>query len=250
MLTCLLFYFSSRPITGVPPLQDWRLLGLTGLLLIAFGWTETKKINPFIKLRILKNGPLLVASLCACLRMLQLSGAMGFLLPLYLADIIGLDPTLSGLFLMAFPGAMVLFVRFGGTLSDRRGSREVVLTGFSLIVAVMLALSQIPGQVPAWLLIVLLLVAGGGAGLMLASLHRAALNNIPEPDLGASSGIYSMIRFLGSACGSVFAGILLQFYFDRSGSSPLVAYQAVFLWFAGFGILGLSLAMFLPKVKD
>jgi hypothetical protein len=102
---------------------------------------------------------------------------------------------------------------------------------------------------PYWLLITLLFGAGVGAGLMLASLHRAALINIPAPDIGASSGLYSMLRFLGSACGSVFAGILLQFYLERPGTTPVAAYQIVFLWFVGFALLGFSLALFLPNTE-
>ena len=249
MLTSLLFYFSSRPITGVPPLQDWRLLGAAGLFLVAFGWVEHRKDNPFIKLHLLKNHPFMLASTCASLRMLELSGGIGFLLPLYLADIIELDPTLSGLFLMIFPAAMVLFVRLGGTLSDRQGSRVVVMIGFSVISMVMFALSQLSSDAPYWLLASLLFGAGVGAGLMLASLHRAALNDIPEADMGTSSGIYSMIRFMGSACGAVFGGILLQFYLDQPGSTPVAAYKIVFLWFAGFAILGFALALFLPRVE-
>ncbi len=248
-LTFLLFYFSSRPITGVPPLQDWRLLGLTCLFLVLFVWYENIKAEPFIKLQILKNRALVVASVCASLRMIGLSGGFGFLIPLYLADVMELDPTLSGFFLMANPAAMTIVVRFGGNLSDRRGSRVIVMSGFGIVSTVMFILSQISGDAPYWMFIALFFTAGGGTGLMLAALHRAALNDIPETDLGTSSGIYSMIRFLGSACGAVFGGILLQFYLDQPGSDLLGAYQHVFLWFVGFALIGLILATFLPKTE-
>jgi len=250
LLVSLLFYFSSRPITGVPALQDWRLLGMALLFLFLFVWVEKGKSRPFINLHILKNRPFLTASLCAGLRMAQLSGSLAFLLPLYLADIVGLDPTRSGFLLMVFPAAMTLSVRVGGDFADRRGSQSVVMIGFALFAGMMFALSQISQGVSVWLLIALFFVAGLGAGLMLAALHRAALNDIPEPDIGASSGLYSTIRFLGSACGSVFAGILLQFYLDRSDSAPIVAYQSVFLWFMGFAVLGFMIATFLPRGEN
>ncbi len=249
-LTFLLFYFSSRPITGVPPLQDWRLLGLTCLFLVLFGWYENRKTNPFINLQILKNRPFIVASICAGLRMIGLSGGFNFLAPLYLADVMEFGPTLSGFFLMTNPAAMTVVVRFGGNLSDRRGSRVIVMTGFGLVSTVMFAFSQISGDAPYWVLITLFLTAGVGAGLMLAALHRAALNNVPEAELGISSGIYSMIRFLGSACGAVFGGILLQFYLNQPGSDLLAAYQHVFLWFAGFALTGSILGTFLPKTNE
>ena len=83
---------------------------------------------------------------------------------------------------------------------------------------------------------------------MLAVLHQAALDEVPANDLGTASGIYSMIRFLGSACGAAFGGVLLQVYLDQSGTTQVAAYQHVFLWFAGFAILGLLTSTFLPQI--
>jgi EmrB/QacA subfamily drug resistance transporter len=249
-LTFLLFYLSSRPITGRPPLQDWRLFMLMTLSLAAFLRHENKKAHPFINLRILKNRSLVIGSLCACLRMLMLSGNISFIMPLYLADIVLLNPTRSGFFLMTMPAAMVGMVRFGGSLSDRLGSRIIAMTGFSIITAVTFTFSRLPDNSPLWLLITLLIIFGTGAGLMLAALHRAALNDMPEADLGTSSGIYSMIRFLGSASGAAFGGILLQFYLDQESVNLLAAYQHVFQWFAGFALLGVMTATFLPKTES
>jgi MFS family permease len=182
--------------------------------------------------------------------MLMLSGNISFIMPLYLADIVLLNPTRSGFFLMTMPAAMAVFVRFGGGLSDRLGSRLIAMIGFSIITAVTFTFSRLPDNSPLWLLITLLIIFGTGAGLMLAALHRAALNDMPEADLGTSSGIYSMIRFLGSASGAAFGGILLQFYLDQDSVNLLAAYQHVFQWFAGFALLGVMTATFLPKTES
>lgn len=247
-LISLLFYFSSRPITGRPPLQDWRLFLGTILFLSLFLRHENRKANPFINLRIFKNRSLVIGSVSAGLRMLTLGGGLGFLMPLYLADVLQLDPTRSGLYLMVNPIAMTLFVRYGGRLSDRFGSRVIGIVGFGMVTAVMLTFSQLPNTAPHWLIVLLLFLFGTGTGLMLAMLHKAALDDVPIADLGTASGIYSMIRFLGSACGSAFGGVLLQLYLNQSGSTLLTAYQHVFLWFAGVAVLGLLISAFLPQI--
>jgi predicted MFS family arabinose efflux permease len=248
-LTFLLFYLSSRPITGMPPLQDWRLGLLTILSLIAFVYYEQRKKRPFIRLHILKNRSLTIASLCALLRMMTLSGGLGFIMPLYLADIVNLTPTQSGFFLMANPAAMVIFVHLGGRLSDTLGSRTIGMIGFLVFSGVMGVLSRLPVEVPYWVIIATLLVFGAGAGFMLAAFHRAALNFVSEEDLGTASGLYSMIRFMGSALGAAVGGILLQFYSEQNNTTTLSAYQHVFIWFIGFTLIGFAIATLLPKER-
>ena len=247
-LVSLLFYFSSRPITGRPPLQDWRLFLGTILFLGLFIRHENRKPNPFINLHIFKNRALVIGAISAGLRMLALGGSLGFLMPLYFADVVQLDPTRTGFYLMVNPVAMTLFVRYGSRLSGRFGSRVIGIAGFAVITAVMLTFSQLPADAPHWLIVLLLFIFGTGTGLMLAVLHQAALDEVPTADLGTASGIYSMIRFLGSACGAAFGGAILQFYLDQNGATQLSAYQHAFLWFAGFAILGLFTATFLPQI--
>ena len=247
MLTSLLVFLSSRPITGVPPFQDWRFLGLALIFFAAFIIQEQRSSDPFIHLRLFRNRSLVVASVSAGLRMLLMSGGLGFVLPLYLADVMGFDPGRSGFFLMLNPATMVLFTRFGGTLSDRLGSRVIVMTGFSLTSIVMLGLTVLTPETPSWVLIGMLILFGVGAGLMLASLHRAALIDVPDADLGTSSGVYSSIRFMGSTLGAALGGVLLQYYLQASGTGALGAYQHVFAWYCGFGVLGLVTGAMLPK---
>lgn len=248
-LTFSLFFLSSRPITGVPPLQDWRLLLITLAALILFVWHEKRQSSPFIQLQILQNRSLAFGSLSAMLRMVNLSGALAFLMPLYLADVVDLSPTQSGFFLMVTPAAMVLFVRLGGRISDRLGSRIIGMVGFSVIGVVMFIFSRLPASAPQWGVAMSLFVMGSGTGLMLAALHRAALTHLPEEELGTASGLYSMIRFMGSALGGAIGGILLRHYSDLSDMPLLGAYQHVFLWFVGFAALGFLCALFLPRER-
>jgi EmrB/QacA subfamily drug resistance transporter len=248
-LMLLFFFLSSRPITGIPPLQDWRLFLPAILFLGLFVKHENAHADPFIELTILRNRGVTTASICAALRMIGLSGAFGFLMPLYLADVAGLEPAMSGLLLMLNPAAMMLTVRYGGRLSDRLGSRAIVVTGFTVYTIVLITLGLFSAQSPRWIVVVLLFTFGIGGGLMLASLHRAALNDVPERQLGAASGIYSMIRFIGSAFGAAFGGILLQFYLDQPALEISTAYRNVFFGYAIFCFLGALVGTRLSNVS-
>ena len=55
--------------------------------------------------------------------------------------------------------------------------------------------------------------------------------------MGAAAGLYSMLRFLGSAIGTALGGVVLAAFLD-SAPTTLVAYQYAFLFFAGAGFIG------------
>lgn len=235
-MATFLFYLSSRPITGVAPLRDWRLLAATLVLMGSFLWWERRHRNPFVVLALFTRRLFTMTSFAASMRMVTMAGS-GFLLPLYLVDVHGLSAAHVGGMLMVSPGAMALMVRFGGQTADRWGSRVPVLIGLSVQVAVMALFSLLPSAAPLWLIALLLAFQGLGVGLMLAALHRAAMGNISDEEMGAAAGLYSMVRFAGLAAGTALAGVLLQIFLSQA--LPTVeAYQRVFLFFAGFPVLG------------
>ena len=248
-LTFLLFFFSSRPITGRAPFTDLRLLGMMLIFLALFVWHELRRDTPFIRLTILRNRSLVIGSFAATLRMVGMSGAFGFMMPLYLTDVVGLEPEQLGFYLMANPAMMIIFVGVGGRISDRVGSRWLVVTAFAITASVMFSLTRLGMNTPAPLLIGLIGFFGVGAGLMLASIHRAALNDVPEEDVGTASGVYSMIRFLGSTSGGAIGGVLILTYSNAEGVATLSTYQNSYMWYMGFALAGVLIATLLPRSK-
>jgi EmrB/QacA subfamily drug resistance transporter len=244
----LLFYLSSRPVTGVPPLQDWRLASITTILMVCFLWWEKRREAPFVALNILRSRAFSTISFCASMRMFVMGG-LSFLVPLYLADVRKLSVTHIGIMAMINPGAMSLIVRFGGQAADRWGSRWPVVIGLTIQALVILIFSQLPDTAPMWGIGIILASHGLAAGLMLAALHRAAMRNISEAQMGMAAGLYSMLRFVGSVIGTALGGVLLQIYLDRPFSITK-AYQRAFLFFAGISILGIIAGLGLKEAEN
>jgi MFS family permease len=248
--TGFLLYLSSRPITGVAPLQDWRLLAMTLLMFGLFGWWESQRAKstgqtssdkashgePFVDFRLFRIRTFNLATACASLRLFTLNG-LSFLMPLYLTDIHDLSPALLGLFVMIAPGAMIVMVFVGGRLSDRWGSSLPAIVGLGTEGLAAVAYYLMPGTAPLWAIVLTQIIYGLGLGFALAALHRAALCHVPETQMGAAAGLYSMFRFFGSAIGSALGGVFLALFFER-GLSTLGAYQLAFLCFAGPAFLG------------
>ncbi|MEZ4861238.1 MAG: MFS transporter [Caldilineaceae bacterium] len=246
-MTSLLFFLSSRPITGVEPLQDWRLGLLMVIFFGAFLLWEWWRQNPFVDFAIFTSRMFTVASSCGALRMVVMAG-QGFIIPLYLVDVHGFTAAYIGSVTMISAGTMSLIVRFGGQLADRWGSRWPTVIGIGVQGGVMLVFAFFPASAPIWAIAVVLGIYGLGAGLVLAALHRAAVGQMEKEQIGTATGLYSMIRFVGAMIGTALGGVILQHYLDQS--LPVVAaYQQVFLFFAGMGLLGSLLGFTLREPR-
>ena len=247
-MCCLIFFLSSRPITGVAPLEDWRLLLLAALFLAAFvGW-EKRRNSPFMPLDLFVNSAFLRSSFCASMRMVVMA-AITFIVPLYLVDVQQMQPAELGGMLMIGAGAMTLIVRVAGALSDSRSSRWLVVVGLLVQMGVMLAFWQLPADASLWSVGLALAAHGLGAGLMLATLHKSVMSTIAESDTGAAAGLYSMFRFLGATTGTALCGVWLQMQLD-GGASAVEAYQQVFLLMASFPLLGILVAFTLRDQRS
>ena len=69
----LVLYVSSRPVTGVEPLQDWRLLLGFIVIGVLFVWWERKHDDPLVDLNILKGHSFRMASILAGFRMAMMA---------------------------------------------------------------------------------------------------------------------------------------------------------------------------------
>jgi EmrB/QacA subfamily drug resistance transporter len=241
MLTTLIFYTSSRPITGVAAMQDWRLLGISLIFLGCFIYQERRRANPFVALNIFAQKRFTLASLCSSIRLFVMNG-VAFLIPLYLFDIRSFNAVTTGTVLMAHSGAMLLILRPSGQLADRWGSRWLVVVSLIIQVVVMLGFAFLPAAAPIGFVIAGLLAHGFGSGLSTAPLDRAAIDQIPEEQMGVAAGLYNMIRMGGFVFGTAIAGVLLQYGLDMM-AAPISAYQLVFGFMAGAGLLGALLSL-------
>ena len=236
----LVLYVSSRPVTGIEPLRDWRLLLGCGLLAIGFVAWEKRHAIPLVDFHILRNHSFRLASMSAAIRMALMSG-IGFLLPLYLADIYNLTASQIGLLATLHSIALFISIHQGGALADRWSNRWLVTISLSLQLTIMGYFALLPGNLSLVWIAIGNVIHGLGAGLSLAALHRTALGSITAEQTGVAAGIYSMTRFAGSMLATALAGVILQNGLDR-GLSLLDAYQIVFTFLAVIGFVGVLLA--------
>ena len=241
-LTFFIFYLSSRALTGVEPLRDWRLLGVTLLCGLSFWQWEKRARTPLMDLKLYAIKNFGTASLAASMRMVIMA-SIGFLQVLYLADVYGMDATDLGIFATVYSGAVLALTRLGGQLADGRFARRVLLSSFGLQLLVLTLQATL--TLPAWGAMGLMLGQGMGAGLALASLHRIAMRDVPSAVSGSAAGMYSTARFTGATVGAAIAGVALQ---QAELVMPMAAaYQLVFGLVAASCLISLLVSWRLEK---
>lgn len=237
-ISFLVFYISSRPITGVDPLRDWRLLLVSVAGFTGFVWREKRRADPFLELDLFGISSLRWASIGSGIRMFTMSG-ISFLMPLYLTDVHDLSASATGSLLMLNAAALLVTMRKGGQLADRWGSRRPVMIGMTGQSICMAYFAFLPAEASLFLVAAGLVAHGLSAGLSLAALHRASLRDVPVDQNGAAAGIYSMIRFGGMLLGAALGGVLLQQSLTNTGS-VVFAYQTVFWLIAAVAFCGIG----------
>ena len=230
-------YFSSRAITGVEPLRDWRMLTLAVVFTATFLLREQRTVKPLVPLRLYRYRGFGRASIVAGMRMFLMS-SIGMLIPLYLVDVHGLRAARVGLFISFMAASLLLTVRYGGRLADRWSRRMPVAVGLSMQTVAISTIALLPETAPVWVIPPVLVVYGLGAGLSLAVLHGLAMSHIPHKESGTAAGLYSMGRFFGSIVGLTVIGVFLQqILLNRT---TIAAYQMTFWFVAAIAALAVA----------
>lgn len=162
---------------------------------------------PFALFRHRNFGAASVAAAAVCFAL------TGFYLPLtlFLQSVRQYSPLQAGILMVPIAVGAGVTGPFAGRLSDRISGKWVVLTGFGVFAAGIAAIAAVVGpDSNSWLLGLALLVCGVGTGIAFAPMANVATGDLPPELMGAASGVYNVIRQVGSVVGSALVSVLLQ----------------------------------------
>jgi EmrB/QacA subfamily drug resistance transporter len=179
-------------------------------LLVAFTVVERLRPEPLLPRSLFGNRNLVI--------MAWLSGAVAFaLFGMLLVVIIDLQsalrmsPLQAGLTASPLTISTTLVSPVAGKLSDRVGTRPVLMFGLVLAAAGVIALAIVEGPTSTWLDFLLpATVMGIGMGCVFAPLLAEAMRDVPTEMLGSAAGLLTTARQVGSALGTAVVGAVLQ----------------------------------------
>ena len=176
-------------------------LVISVVILAGFIYTESRSKAPLVPIRFLRRGVFLAANIIALI-VAAASGGLGFLVTIYMQQVLGYSPLVTGI---AFLPSAAVFLVVGGWgapwFVGRLGIKRVLFLSLALIIAGNVLLTQIsangsfldiePGSI-LWAL---------GASLGFPALFIAALSGTPHGEEGLASGLITTSQRVGFPLG-------------------------------------------------
>ena len=239
--------------TAEPTAKTGRTIVLAAvalLLLAGFVVRQARVAHPLLALRIFRNRHVTVANVIVVL-MFAAGFGFQFMTALYLQRVLGFDSLQTGLAFLPAPvigGLLSLFVV--ARLTERFGSRRVLLAGLAALLVALLLLSQAPVD-GTYLVNVapVLALMGTAMGVAIPSMIMLAMSGAEAGDAGLASGLNNTAQQAGAAVGTaVLATLAASLTAVRVGGGAAMVsalrdgYSLAFLAAAGFVVAALLLA--------
>jgi hypothetical protein len=143
------------------------------------------------------------------LQQIALGGTM-IALPIYLQMVLEYDAMRAGLSIAPLSLSMFALAMLAGKRAGRRSPSRIVRAGFLLLVIGIAGLILIvPRADSGWPLVVPLVVAGSGLGLLVSQLNNYTLSPISEERVSEAAGVNSASGSFGLSFGLAFAGAIM-----------------------------------------
>jgi EmrB/QacA subfamily drug resistance transporter len=167
---------------------------------VLFVFIEKRSPEPIINLSLFRNSVFTIELATGFLCFLCLSGNI-FLMPFYLQNVLGLDPSAIGLLLAIVPLLTGIIAPISGSASDRYGSRLIASIGLLVLLGGFISLSTITEHTTPMQYILISLPIGLGLGIFQSPNNSAIMGSVPRNHLGVASGLLSMSRTMGQTTG-------------------------------------------------
>jgi EmrB/QacA subfamily drug resistance transporter len=252
-LSLLVFALVDAEDAGWGSTQTVVLLALSGLLLAAFVFIETRTEHPLVPFKIFRLRTLTGSNLVGLLIGMALF-SMFFFVSLYMQNVLGFDALETGLAYLPLALTIIVSAGVASQLVTKLGFKPVLMGGLLLVAIGLVWFSQVSvgGSYVADVLFPSI-IAGAGLGFSFVPVTIGAVTGTREEDSGLASGLINTSQQIGGALGlAVLTTIAFADVPDgRPDPAALTGgFQDAFVVGAGFAVLAFLIAAFAIRTTD
>ncbi|TYC98740.1 multidrug efflux MFS transporter [Arthrobacter echini] len=185
-------------------LPPWLPLALGVLFLGLFVLRQLrlqKRDAALLDLRVFSSVNFTISIVTIAIAMMALFGTI-ILLPIYVQNVLGMTPFVSGLVLLPGGLTMGLLGPVVGRIYDRRGPRVLLVPGTLVVSAVFWSLTQVTETTPILLVLVAHVFLSIGLALIFTPLLTSALGSVKPTLYSHGSAVFGTVQQLAGAAGT------------------------------------------------
>ncbi|WP_027343444.1 MFS transporter [Hamadaea tsunoensis] len=202
-----------------PSVWAWTALGV--ITLGVFVWWESRTQYPALDVSLFK-----IPRFAAAVSLVGISffAAMGvfFFISFYMQLVRGYSPLQTGLLMLPFAAAQMIFAPLSAGMVKRFGGKLVSAVGISIVSVATLGYLLVGTDSPMWILLVMFFVFGTGMANIMPPATEAVMASVPREKAGVGSAVNNTVRQVGGALGVAVLGSVLSSVY-RSNISDTVA---------------------------
>jgi EmrB/QacA subfamily drug resistance transporter len=236
--------------------QGWARLevmaSLAGgvLALVLFVIWEMRAPAPMLPMRFFRSRAFAAANVAALLMYAALFGAL-FLVTQLLQTGLGATPLEAGVRLLPMVVMPMLLAPVGGVLSDRLGTRPLLVVGVALVAVGLAGLAAVAApDVPYGALVPAMILMGGGSALFFAPVAATVLGAVAPHEQGQASGAATAVRETAVVLGIAVLATVFAGHGDLGSPARFVAGAVPAFWLAAaLAAAGVLAALALPRAR-
>jgi DHA2 family methylenomycin A resistance protein-like MFS transporter len=182
-------------------------LAAGAVLLVLFGWVESRVAQPMAPLGLLRSRRLSAGIVLYLANYVALTSVMFYMTLIY-QDVDGWSVLRTGLSWLIMNGPFVIVASLAGRLNRRFGAAVTVTAGALAFGAATLVLAQVTITTPFILTVIGFILVGAGAGALVPGTTHAAMSEVPPTVSGVASGLLNAGRQIGTAIGLAVLGTI------------------------------------------
>jgi EmrB/QacA subfamily drug resistance transporter len=236
----LIAVIDHRIMEAFAPAMRFALVMALALFVAGFVYREWTTASPILDLGLFKIRMFTLSSV-ALLLVGVAQVMIGFVLPFYLQDVLGLTPTFIGLLFISAPIFTVTLSPLVGWAVDRVGARLPATVGILFLTCAAFYGSYLRAD-SHWLSAVAVLALWGLAtALFFTANHTAMITSVPDQHRGVATGAIYVVFGLGTTIGVSLGTLLLtaafRYYTGDPSATPSAANPEMFVRAMNFSFM-------------